>query len=69
MTSQTPTQLLAEIKAATKLGEIGLAKRLGISQPTVHRILSGQSGCSSRALFAILRLHAEVTGEQAAAAA
>lgn len=69
MSSQSPTQLLAEIKTATGLSEIGLSKRLGISQPTVHRILTGQLGCSSKALFAILRVHAEVTSNQAAAAA
>jgi predicted transcriptional regulator len=61
----TPEKLLAEIKAATNLSDTALGKLLGISQPTVHRILHGQSGCSSRALFAILRKHAEVT--QAAA--
>jgi DNA-binding transcriptional regulator YdaS (Cro superfamily) len=67
MNLRTPTELLAEIKAATKLGEIGLAKRLGVSQPTVNRILRGQENCSSKALLAIQRVHAEVTaeGEQA----
>lgn len=72
MSIRTPTDLLAEIKAATSLGEIGLAKRLGVSQPTVNRILNG-AGCNSKALLAIQQLHAEVvappdpTPEQAAA--
>jgi len=63
MNLRTPTELLVEIKAATKLGEIGLAKRLGISQPTVNRILNGQANCSSKALLAIQRVHAEVSAE------
>lgn len=61
MNPQTPTQLLAEIKAATGLSGLALSKRLGVSQPTVHRILNGQPGCSSNALFRILQLHEEVT--------
>lgn len=64
----TPTELLVEIKSVTKEGEIALSKRLGISQPTVNRILRGQANCSSKALLAIQRVHAEVTAEQAAAA-
>ena len=60
MNLRSPTELLSEIKAATQLGEIGLAKRLGVSQPTVNRILRGQENCSSKALLAIQRVHAEV---------
>lgn len=62
-----PTELLAEIKQITKEGEIALSKRLGVSQPTVNRILRGQPGCSSKALLAIQRLHAEVTSAEPAA--
>jgi len=69
MDLRTPTELLAEIKQATNEGEIALAKRLGISQPTVNRILRGQSNCSSKALLAIQRVHAEVTQNQGAVAA
>lgn len=61
MDLRTPTELLVEIKQATNEGEIALAKRLGISQPTVNRILRGQSNCSSKALLAIQRVHTEVT--------
>lgn len=67
MDPRTPNELLAEIKTKTQLGEIGLAKRLGVSQPTVNRILRGQPNCSSKALLAIQRVHAEVMAEKAAA--
>lgn len=60
MELRSPSELLVEIKQTTKEGEIALAKKLGLSQPTVNRILRGQSGCSSKALLAIQRLHAEV---------
>ncbi|TAM07228.1 MAG: hypothetical protein EPN70_03390 [Paraburkholderia sp.] len=68
MNLRTPNELLVEIKEATKEGEIALAKRLGISQPTVNRILRGQPSCSSKALLAIQRVHAEVTQAAANAA-
>lgn len=67
MTQRTPTELLKEIKDVTRLGEIGLAKRLHVSQPTVNRILNGQMVCSSKTLLAILSLHAEVTTSPSAA--
>lgn len=60
MDVRTPTELLTEIKRVTGDGEIALAKRLGISQPTVNRILRGQENCSSKALLAIQRVHADV---------
>lgn len=73
MDTRTPSELLTEIKANTKLGEIALSKLLGISQPTVNRILNGKN-CSSTALLAIQRVHAEMdkhvradVAEQAAA--
>ena len=71
MATRTPTEMLAEIKAETQLSEIGLAKRLDISQPTVNRILRGQEGCSSKVLLAIQRVYAEVVagkGESSVAA-
>jgi DNA-binding transcriptional regulator YdaS (Cro superfamily) len=68
MTLRTPTELLCEIKQATQEGEIALAKRLGVSQPTVNRILRGQMNCSSKALLAIQRVHAEVMAGAAAPA-
>jgi plasmid maintenance system antidote protein VapI len=72
MDTRTPSELLTEIKTTTKLGEIALSKLLGISQPTVNRILNGKN-CSSTALLAIQRVHAErakyapAEAEQAAA--
>jgi DNA-binding transcriptional regulator YdaS (Cro superfamily) len=72
MDTRTPSELLTEIKATTKLGEIALSKLLGISQPTVNRILNGKN-CSSTALLAIQRVHSEMDkyvpaeAEQAAA--
>lgn len=65
MDLRTPTELLVEIKAATNLGEIGLAKLVGASQPTVNRILRGQANCSSKVLLAIQRAHGEITARGA----
>ncbi|WP_207000681.1 hypothetical protein [Trinickia mobilis] len=60
MNTLTPTQLLIEIKALTKLGEIAIAERLRISQPTVNRILNGKSECKAGTLMAIQQWHAEL---------
>lgn len=68
MTSLTPTEMLVEIKGVMKEGETALAKRLGCSQPTVNRILRGQSDCSSKVLLSIMRVHAEVVVPDKAAA-
>lgn len=59
---KTCHEMLVEIKAATELGEIALAKRLEISQPTVNRILNKQVDCKGTTLIKILRLHEEVCG-------
>lgn len=53
---------LAEIKAHTGLSEVALAQRLGVSQPTVNRILNGQVDCKGSTLVAIDHLYAEVFG-------
>lgn len=63
MHPRTPSELLVEIKQVTHEAETALAKRLGISQPTVNRILRGQSNCSSKVLLAIQRAHAEVVAD------
>lgn len=62
MESQTPTprDLLVAVKAHTELSEVALANLLGISQPTVNRILKDQPGCSSKSLMAIQRAHADM---------
>ncbi|MFK4444663.1 DNA-binding transcriptional regulator YdaS (Cro superfamily) [Caballeronia udeis] len=60
MDNQTPSDLLVEIKTHTQLSEVALAALLGISQPTVNRILKNQPGCSSKSLMAIQRAHADM---------
>jgi transcriptional regulator with XRE-family HTH domain len=69
MDLRPPAEMLAEIKAATNMVETELATRIGISQPTVNRILRGQPNCTWKVLVAIQRLHAEVMSERAAATA
>jgi len=53
---------LAGIKAHTGMSEVAIALRLGVSQPTVNRILNGQSDCKGSTLIAIDQLSAEVFG-------
>ena len=70
MDTRSPTELLTEIRQITKEPETALSKRIGISQPTVNRVLRGQD-CSLKSLRAIQRIHAEVVigaAEQPAAA-
>lgn len=50
--------LLREIKAVTGWSEPVIAEKLGISQPTVNRILNGQSDCKGSTYRAISDLHA-----------
>ncbi|CAB3730636.1 hypothetical protein [Paraburkholderia rhynchosiae] len=64
MNTLTPSQLLAEIKALTKLGEKAIGDRIGCSQPTVNRILNGQSDCKSSTLMAILQWREELRAVQ-----
>lgn len=67
METRTPKELLDEIKVATQLSEPKLAARLGVSQPTINRIMNGvQVDCSMKTLRAISRLHAEVTAQATA---
>jgi transcriptional regulator with XRE-family HTH domain len=51
--------LLREVKAATGWSEPQLAKAIGASQPTVNRILHGQSDCMGKTHRAIEALHRE----------
>jgi len=53
-----PSTLLREIKQATGWSETRLATELKTSQPTVNRILNGQSRCLSTTLGAIEGLYA-----------
>jgi transcriptional regulator with XRE-family HTH domain len=57
MNTSTPTQLLREIKVLTGLSEVALAGRLQVSQPTVNRILNGNSECKSGTLLEIQKWH------------
>lgn len=49
--------LLREIKQATSWSEPRIAAEIGTSQPTVHRILKGQTDCMGRTQKAIEALH------------
>ena len=49
--------LLQEIRAYTGWSEPRLAEEIGVSQPTVHRILKGQADCKVSTLRAIEGLH------------
>ncbi|MBR7792325.1 helix-turn-helix domain-containing protein [Undibacterium sp. FT147W] len=51
--------LLCEIKSKTGWSESKLAAQIGISQPTVNRILRGQTQCMSGTLVSIQSLHRE----------
>jgi transcriptional regulator with XRE-family HTH domain len=56
--------LLREVKSATGWSEPQIAKAIGASQPTVNRILHGQSDCmgkTHRAIEALHRTHCPVT--------
>ncbi len=55
--------LLREIKTLTQLSEQCIAAALGTSQPTVNRILKGQTDCKGRTLKAIQALHAVHCGD------
>lgn len=50
--------LLREVKESTDWTESQIAERLGVSQPTVSRILNGQTDCKSTTYRAISALHA-----------
>lgn len=54
--------LLQEIKSETGWSEPALASELGISQPTVNRILNGQPDCKINTFLAIKALHKEHCG-------
>ena len=54
-----PSTLLREVKSATTWSETRLATELKTSQPTVNRILNGQTRCLSTTWEAIRELHAQ----------
>jgi transcriptional regulator with XRE-family HTH domain len=55
--------MLREIKAAKGCGQPTLARELDTSQPTVNRILKGQTECRSGLYSRISALHSEVVGQ------
>lgn len=52
--------LLREVKAETGWSEPRIAIEIGTSQPTVNRILNGQTDCKGSTLRAIEDLHKRV---------
>jgi|GEM_PF-2440206 len=52
--------MLIEIKAETQWSQPRLADELKVSQPTVNRILRGQSDCMASTLTAIANLHKRI---------
>jgi predicted transcriptional regulator len=57
MMNKSPQTQLAEIQANFGLGQTALAVLLGVTQPTVSRILSGRADCRGSTLVAIQQLH------------
>lgn len=56
--------LLREVKAATNWSQPRIAKEISTSQPTVNRILKGQSECKSSTLRSIQALHEKLCSTQ-----
>lgn len=56
------SMMLQEIKAAKRCSQPTLARELGTSQPTVNRILNGQTECQSGLFARITALHSKVVG-------
>ncbi len=52
--------LLTDIKKKTGWSGARLAKEVGTSQPTIHRILHGQVDCMGATLVAICDLHQKI---------
>jgi transcriptional regulator with XRE-family HTH domain len=63
MDTQTPQSHLREIKAATGWSEPRIAKELGISQPTVNRLVNGQAECKASTWRALCDLREKVRVE------
>ena len=53
-------EMLKEVKAKTGWSETDLAQEIGVTQPTVSRILNSQKDCKGSTLIAIVKLHKAV---------
>jgi transcriptional regulator with XRE-family HTH domain len=69
LTTQNASALLQFVRTATGWSEPRIARKLGVSQPTVHRILKGQNNCQFTTWQAIQVLHEQIRGRLAAQAA
>jgi transcriptional regulator with XRE-family HTH domain len=54
-------EMLKEVKAKTGWSETDLAQEIGVTQPTVSRILNGQKDCKGSTFIAIAKLHKAVS--------
>lgn len=57
---KSASEMLLEVRAATKFTQKELALGLSVSQPTVNRILNGQADCKGTTLHAIIALYRRV---------
>jgi len=57
--------LLKEIKSETGFCQTELAKALGTTQPTIHRILNGQLECKLSTWRSIAELHKKIFSKSA----
>jgi predicted transcriptional regulator len=53
-------EMLKEVKAKTGWSETDLAQEIGVTQPTISRILNGQKDCKGSTFIAIAKLHKAV---------
>lgn len=60
MTARSPRDLMVEMKTELDVNESQLSRLVGIPQPTVHRILNNQDGCSLKTLRVIEQAHADM---------
>ncbi len=59
MTTCDIPAMLSEIKEKPSLSEARIGDLIGVSQPTVSRILNGQADCKVKTWKAIVELHSQ----------
>jgi plasmid maintenance system antidote protein VapI len=57
---KTTAQLVLEILELDGWSQVKLASAIGVTQPTIHRILNGQADCKASTAAAISQLHQSV---------